>query len=117
MLLVALLALAALAAAEVRPVLVFGHKIPDTDAICAAIVYSWELESRGIPARPYRLGELNPETEFVLRTLDVEMPELLHSVSNSDTVAIVDTNNPAELLDNVDKVLLMDPRKCIELIN
>ena len=26
---------------------VFGHKIPDTDAICAAMVYAWELESRG----------------------------------------------------------------------
>jgi inorganic pyrophosphatase/exopolyphosphatase len=23
------------------------HKVPDTDAICAAMIYAWELQSRG----------------------------------------------------------------------
>lgn len=101
---VALFAFLAVAHGSVQPVLVFGHKIPDTDAICAAIIYSWELESRGIHAQPFRLGNLNPETEYVLRALEVETPELLESVSDKDTVAIVDTNNPAELVDNVEKV-------------
>uniref|UniRef100_A0A7S4HGP8 inorganic diphosphatase n=1 Tax=Prymnesium polylepis TaxID=72548 RepID=A0A7S4HGP8_9EUKA len=101
--LAALLVLPLVAAASVNSVAVFGHKIPDTDAICAAVVYAWELESRGIPATAYRLGELNPETEYVLRTLDVKLPALLEEVGSGDTVAIVDTNNPAELLDGVEK--------------
>eukprot|EP00966_Prymnesium_polylepis_P268460 6202185-Prymnesium_polylepis.1 len=104
--LAALLVLPLVAAASVNSVAVFGHKIPDTDAICAAVVYAWELESRGIPATAYRLGELNPETEYVLRTLDVKLPALLEEVGSGDTVAIVDTNNPAELLDGVEKVTL-----------
>ena len=47
------------ASAAVPPTaLVFGHKIPDTDAICAALAYTWELNERGIPAEPRRLGNL-----------------------------------------------------------
>uniref|UniRef100_A0A7S2HSX9 inorganic diphosphatase n=1 Tax=Haptolina brevifila TaxID=156173 RepID=A0A7S2HSX9_9EUKA len=85
------------------PVLsVFGHKIPDTDAICAALVYAWELEQRGIPARAYRLGELNRETEYVLKALGVEPPPLLDGALDSKQhVAIVDTNNPDELPEGV----------------
>ena len=104
----ALLALPSVLGA-VQPMKVFGHKIPDTDAICAAIAYSWELECRGMEAQPFRLGELNPETEYVLRALNIDTPPLLESVSPDDTVAIVDTNNPAELPDDVEKVCLLPP--------
>lgn len=85
------------------PVLsIFGHKVPDTDAICAALVYEWELEQRGIPARAYRLGELNRETEYVLKALGVEPPPLLEGpLESKQQVAIVDTNNPAELPEGV----------------
>jgi len=77
---------------------VFGHKNPDTDAVCAAIVYSWELNSKGISSKPYRLGVLNPETQYVLHALGVEAPPLLDSeLTSEDMVAIVDTNHPDEL--------------------
>jgi len=76
---------------------VFGHKIPDTDTISSAIVYAWELNERNILATAYRLGELNPETAFVLEKLGVPEPPLLTELAPKGTVAIVDTNNPAEL--------------------
>jgi len=86
------------------PMTVFGHKIPDTDAICAAMAYEWELEQRGIPAKAFRLGELNPETEYVLKALGMEPPPLLEgALDPSAKVAIVDTNNPAELPEGVEK--------------
>jgi manganese-dependent inorganic pyrophosphatase len=82
---------------------VFGHKVPDTDAICAAMIYQWELEERGIAAKAFRLGELNKETEYVLRVLGLEQPPLLEGkLDGSHQVAIVDTNNPAELPEGVD---------------
>ena len=59
---------------------VFGHKVPDTDAVCAAIAYAWELGERGISAQAYRLGALNRETEYVLQTLGFEAPPLLDSL-------------------------------------
>ena len=51
--LLALLQLHCTAAVTIGGTSVFGHKIPDTDAICAAIAYSWELNTRGIEARPF----------------------------------------------------------------
>ena len=78
------------------PMTVFGHKIPDTDAICAAMAYVWELEQRGIPAKAFRLGELNPETEYVLKALGMEPPPLLEGALDPSTkVAIVDTKEYA----------------------
>ena len=82
---------------------VFGHKIPDTDAICAALAYEWELEARGMPARAYRLGELNRETEYVLNALGVDVPPLLDgALEPGAPVAVVDTNNPGELPEGIE---------------
>jgi len=89
---------------EASQLSVFGHIVPDTDTICAAIVYSWELNARGIPATPYRLGELNPETKYVLESIGAEIPALLEGKLEPKTpVAIVDTNNPLELPEGIDK--------------
>ena len=57
--------------------IVFGHKSPDTDTICSAIVMS-DLQKRlGKNVKAVRLGELNKETEFALNYLNVEKPELV----------------------------------------
>mmetsp|Transcript_12160 Transcript_12160/g.21149 ORF Transcript_12160/g.21149 Transcript_12160/m.21149 type:complete len:330 (+) Transcript_12160:82-1071(+) len=85
---------------------VFGHKVPDTDTVTSAMVYAWELGERKIPATAYRLGELNPETEHVLKKLGMEPPPVLKDVADKSSVAIVDTNNPAELPDNLSKATL-----------
>lgn len=63
-----------------KKIYVMGHKNPDTDSICSAISYA-ELKNRqGIGAVPVRLGELNRETEFVLKYFNVETPMLLHTI-------------------------------------
>jgi manganese-dependent inorganic pyrophosphatase len=83
---------------------VFGHKVPDTDTICSAVVYAWELNQRNIPATAYRLGELNPETEYVLKAIGVDLPPLLDGPLEPKTpVMIVDTNNPEELPEGIEK--------------
>lgn len=57
-----------------------GHKSPDTDSICASIAYA-ELKKRlGIPAIPVRIGEINRETEFVLKYFKLKAPDYLNSV-------------------------------------
>ena len=57
-------------------------------------VYAWELNARNISASAYRLGELNPETSYVLQALKVPVPPLLEQLLPE--VAVVDTNNPEE---------------------
>lgn len=61
-------------------VFVTGHKNPDTDSICSAIAYADLKKRLGVNAVPKRLGDINRETEFVLKHFGVEIPEHLFTV-------------------------------------
>ena len=52
-------------------VFVFGHRNPDTDTIASALAYASFLRSTHINAEVYRLGELNNETNFVLKAAGI----------------------------------------------
>lgn len=63
-------------------IFVVGHKNPDTDSICSAIVYA-NLK-RILTGKDYiakRAGHLNAETQFVLDKLNVEAPEYIADVA------------------------------------
>lgn len=57
--------------------IVVGHRNPDTDSVCSAIAYARFKEKLGIEARPYRAGNLNAQTQYVLELFDVPPPPLL----------------------------------------
>ncbi len=81
---------------------IFGHKAPDTDATCSALIWEWYLRDvQGKPARAHVLETPNTEARFVLERWGVDMPETLGPLAEGDEVVIVDTNNPAELPENV----------------
>ena len=62
-------------------VYVSGHRNPDTDSICSAIAYSYLLNATNkYNAVPVRLGEINRETEYVLKRFGVDHPVLLKTV-------------------------------------
>ena len=65
-----------------RPVLITGHKNPDTDSICAAISYSRLKNKINNTDRyiPCRAGSPNAETSFVLDYFKVDPPLLLGNV-------------------------------------
>lgn len=87
---------------------VFGHQSPDTDAIASAIVWAWFLKThRHLNARPYVLGNTNKEALFVLEKWGHTLPPVLTSVSRSDHVSIVDTNNVDELFENINEVSII----------
>lgn len=60
--------------------LIFGHKTPDTDSVCAAIVLSELKNELNEASVPYILGNINKETEFVLKYFNVEVPKILNNV-------------------------------------
>ena len=67
---------------SVKPVYVTGHRNPDTDSISAAIGLA-ELKNRLDPDNEYvpvRLGELNPQTTWVLERAGIAKPEFLSHV-------------------------------------
>ena len=82
--------------------LVFGHKSPDTDSTGSPIIWAWYLNQiKGTEAKPVLLGEPNTEALFVLERWGLEKPEIVTEVADDTPVVIVDTNNPAELPDNI----------------
>lgn len=81
---------------------VFGHKSPDTDSTGSPIVWAWYLnEVKGVPATPVLLGEPNTEAAFMLERWNLEKPAIITEIADGQPCVIVDTNNPAELPDNI----------------
>lgn len=60
---------------------VFGHKNPDTDSTVSAIGLSRLKNQLGIETRPYVLGKVNREAQFVLDYFEVDSPKLLEEVN------------------------------------
>ena len=63
-----------------REVYIFGHKKPDTDSATSAIALAYLKNKLGILSKPMVLGNINKETEFVLKYFNIEVPEYLEDV-------------------------------------
>src|SRR5690625_2809516 len=89
--------------------LVFGHKSPDTDTITSAIVYANLKRALGVDAEAVRLGEINKETEYVLRHFNVEAPRLVEQLDPKNEQAIlVDHNEFQQSVDNIRDVKIVE---------
>jgi manganese-dependent inorganic pyrophosphatase len=83
---------------------VLGHKAPDTDSTGSPIIWAWYLNDvLGQSARPILLGEPNTEAAFVLERWSLDKPDIVRGIADDAPVVIVDTNNPAELPDNINR--------------
>ena len=83
---------------------IFGHKNPDTDSICSALVkerFNRKLGYEKCVAR--RLGNLNKETQYVLNYLGIEAPELLEKVEEGQEVILVDHNEFNQSVEGIEK--------------
>ena len=83
--------------------LVFGHKSPDTDTICSAIVMSDFQKKLGKEVKAVRLGELNKETKFALNYFGFEAPELISKIEEGQEVILVDHNEFSQSVDGIEK--------------
>lgn len=59
---------------------VFGHQKPDTDSITSSISLSYLKNKLGMHTVPARLGEINDETKFALKSFGINAPMLLNDV-------------------------------------
>lgn len=96
---------------------VFGHKAPDTDSTGSAIIWAWYLnEVKGNRAEPILLGMPNTEATFMLKRWGFATPEIISNLADGTQVVVVDTNNPAELPDNInntDILAVIDHHKLV----
>lgn len=63
-----------------KKIYVFGHQNPDTDTITSTITMAYLKRELGYKAIPMSLGNINPETEFVLNYFNVKKPKYLNDV-------------------------------------
>ncbi len=97
-------------------ILVVGHKNPDSDSICSALVAEALLKARGLEAKAVRQGDINRETQFILDRAGVEQPEMCTEVAGqslwlvdySDLAQGPDDMAQAEILGIVDHHRLGD---------
>ena len=59
---------------------IFGHKVPDTDTVCASIALSYLKNKQGLKCEPRVLGSINKESKFVLDYFGFKEPEFLNDV-------------------------------------
>lgn len=87
---------------------VIGHKNPDTDSICSAIGYAeFKKALTGEEYLPARAGNLNPETEFVLKRFGLDAPELISNAASKDVI-LVDHNEVAQAADDIESAHIIE---------
>lgn len=80
---------------------VIWHKIPDTDATISSIVFAEYLKYKWKKAAPYKLGDLNNETKFILDYVWVDYPKTITELESGSKVALVDHNEKAQSIENI----------------
>lgn len=90
-------------------ILVFGHKNPDTDSICSALVYADIKQKLGTEVEAVRLGAVNLETQFALDYFQVDAPREVSTVSNeTNKVILVDHNEFQQSVEDIQDVQIVE---------
>jgi manganese-dependent inorganic pyrophosphatase len=83
-----------------------GHKTPDSDSIVSAISLAYLQTQLGHQAIAARQGEMNPESEYILQSFDLEAPILKTSYAG-ENIFITDYNNYSEAPDDLKEANLV----------
>lgn len=78
---------------------VIGHKPPDTDTVCSAIVYAAIKGYKTATA-----GPINEETQFALDYFGAPVPEIMENAAGK-TLVLVDHNEPGQRVDGAETIL------------
>lgn len=91
-----------------KEILIFGHKNPDTDSICAAMVKErLNIKNGHDNSKAVRIGEVNKETKYVLDYLNLEAPELIEEVEENQKVILVDHNEFSQSVKGIEKAKII----------
>ena len=85
---------------------IFGHKIPDSDSIIAAIAMSYLKNQLNCESIAVRQGDINPETKYILDKFDLETPELKTSFAGEE-VYLTDFSDMAQAPDDISEATIV----------
>ena len=90
-------------------ILIFGHKNPDTDAICSAMVEEILSKKKGNNnVKATRLGNVSKETQYVFNYLGIQAPELIEKVEEGQEVILVDHNEFNQSVDGIENAKILE---------
>ena len=91
-----------------KEILIFGHKNPDTDSICSAMVKEkLNIKNGHNNSKAMRLGEISKETKYVLDYLNLKAPELLEEVEENQKVILVDHNEFSQSVKGIENAKII----------
>lgn len=88
-------------------IFVIGHKVPDTDTVCTAIVYANLKRHLGLNCKPMISGKTNNETKFVLTYWGIDVPEILTNASGKNII-LVDHNVFGQSVDGMKEANIVE---------
>lgn len=94
---------------NLEEVLVYGHKNPDSDAICTSIAYAnlRNMIVKNQKSTAVRIGELNEETKYALEYFDVESPSYVADISGIKVV-LIDHNERTQTADGFENAKVLE---------
>ncbi len=95
---------------EEGPILVIGHRSPDSDTVCSAIAYARLLSLLGYPAEAAITEPVNKETAYILKTAGTDVPPVLEDAAGK-SIFLVDHSEysqAAEGMENAHIVGVLD---------
>ncbi len=84
-----------------KTIYIYGHKYPDLDTISSSIImadFLQRTDNKNNNYLPCRLGELNPETKYILNYFNFKEPELIENLSGADKIILLDHNDLSQSL-------------------
>ncbi len=85
---------------------IFGHKIPDSDSIIAAIAMTYLKTKLGIEATATRQGDINPESQYILDKFDLEAPIFKDSYKGEE-VYLTDFSDIAQAPEDISQATIV----------
>ncbi len=94
---------------NLEEVLVYGHKNPDSDAICTSIAYAnlRNMIVKNQKSTAVRIGELNEETKYALEYFGVESPSYVADISGRKVV-LIDHNERTQTADGFENAKVLE---------
>ena len=87
---------------------ILGHKNPDTDTVCSALVYSDFLKQKGDNCQAFALGELNNETKFVFNKFRVGEIEKIDKLPQGSEIVLLDHNESGQSIENINDLDIVE---------
>ena len=86
---------------------VIGHKCPDSDTVCSAIAYANLKQKLNVKCEARVSGQINKETEFILRYFDVPTPPVLENAQGQNII-LVDHNVTSQAVSGIDSANVIE---------